>query len=273
MLLQAVRRTMCLLFLIAGCSGHSQEQIAQDQPAELHLAPPPSDRFPAKWYPRAGAGIEVAPAPVTGHPYTATVGLFTSQTGKKLNQQSMGFQARDRFGRTRSEAESGRFSRGDQAVKTKTVQVSDPVSHCDFMWKQPTTDVEMPPDMRVAIVTCRPQTLSYKELDLAKLAMDAIPEGVSQHGDTTTTAQHLAPVKVDGVLVNRLRVGNSRLDGQGQVKKWSTETWYSPELREIVRIGNEEEGYTGLSDIQLIDPDPNLFYPPDGFRIELQTPR
>lgn len=190
-----------------------------------------------------------------------------------LGQQSDNFQARDRFGRTRSDSESGGFTSGKQYVKVKTVIVSDPVSHCDFHWMQPTTDVEMPLDMRVASVTCRPQTLRYINVDATNLAMEAIHDGIIHNGSNTTEIEHLAPMKISGVTISRLRVSNNWFDEHDQIKNSSTETWYSPELREIVRQGDEKGGYTGLKNIQLTDPNPKLFYPPDGYRIELQTPQ
>ena len=136
------------------------------------------------------------------------------------------------------------------------------------------TAVEMPPDMRVALVTCRPQTLLYKEDNILEAVLESVSEGVTHNGDTTTKAEHLAPIQMDSLTIKRLRVTNTTIDVHGQTKEWLTETWYSPELREVVRMGTEmgteDDGYTGLSNIQLKDPDPNLFYPPDDFRIELQ---
>ncbi len=272
MLLPAMRR-LAYMLLIVSCSVHAQELKIPDTPETLHLAPPPSERFPAKWYPRASDEGDVVFAPVINHPYTAMEGPITPETDDTSGRQSDSFHARDRLGRTRIDAQSGGFTLGDQEVKTKTVLVSDPVSHCDFEWTQPMTDVEMPLEMRGAHVMCRPQTLHYKDVDTFKLVMEAGPDGISHNGDATTEVKHLAPMKIGGITINRLRVINSRFDEHGQVKNSSDETWYSPELRQIVRQGNEKNGYTGLKNIQLTDPDPKLFYPPDGYRIELQAPQ
>ncbi len=270
----AIYLPVSMLLLISSFSAHSQQLGIPDTPEKVHLAPPPSDRFPAKWYPRVDDGRQVAFAPVEGHPFTALTGPIMPPTGKTSGQQSIGFQARDRFGRTRSENESGGYWTEEQMVKTKSVVVSDPVSHCDFHWTQPMTAVEMPPDMRVALVTCRPQTLLYKEDNILEAVLESVSEGVTHNGGTTTKAEHLAPIQMDSLTIKRLRVTNTTIDVHGQTKEWLTETWYSPELREVVRMGTEmgteDDGYTGLSNIQLKDPDPNLFYPPDDFRIELQ---
>ncbi len=264
-----------MLLLILSFSAHSQQLNIPDTPEKVHLAPPPSDRFPAKWYPPVDDGRQVVFAPVEGHPFTALTGPIMPSTGEISGQQSMGFRARDRFGRTRSEDEDGGYGAEGQWVKTKSVLVSDPVSHCDFHWTQAMTEVEMPLNRRVAMVTCRAQTLLYKEDNIFDAVLKAIPEGVTRNGDTTTKADHLAPIQIDGLTIKRLRVTNTTIDVHGETKEWSTETWYSPELREVVRMGTgaEDDGYTGLSKVQLKDPDPALFYPPDNYRIELQPAR
>jgi hypothetical protein len=272
MLFAASRQLTYLLLLVASSSAISQDLKIPDTPENLHLAPPPSDRFPAKWYPRVGDGTDVAPAPVTDRPYTATYGKIAPLTTETPDNRATEFQARDRFGRTRNDGENGGMTIGEQRVKTKSVSVSDPVSHCQFDWTQPTIDVEMPSTNRVAYVTCRPQAVRYKELDLFKVVMDGVPEGTTTHGNTTTTIEHLTPMKVDGLTILRLRVTNSQIDERGQMTKWSTETWYSPELEEVVRRGSDEEGFVGLTNIERKDPDPKLFYPPDGYRIELRPP-
>ena len=156
-------------------------------------------------------------------------------------------------------------------LKMKTILVSDPVAHCQFHWMQPVTEVQMPHDMRVAFVTCGPQTLRYKELDLHKIVTDAMVDGTRTVGDTTTKVEHLAPVNIDGLTVLRVRVTTTQHGADGKGKEWSTETWYSPELRETVRQGSETEGYSGFIRIRQKDPDPKLFYPPDGYTIQLQT--
>ena len=63
MLFAASRQLTYLLLLVASSSAISQDLKIPDTPENLHLAPPPSDRFPAKWYPRVGDGTDVAAAP------------------------------------------------------------------------------------------------------------------------------------------------------------------------------------------------------------------
>lgn len=266
---------LAYLLLLTGSSWTlAQELKLPDTPEQMHIAPPPSDRFPAKWYLSVGDGTDVVPAPVLDRPFTAaveTVTPYQSPIGENLQHITKGFQARDRLGRLRRDSENGAMTVEGQMVKTKVVLVSDPVSHCEFQWTQLTTDVEMPPDMRVAFVTCGPQTLRYKDLDLFASLLDTGNDGTNTRGDTTTKIEHLVPLQIDGLTVIRRRVSNTRLDEHGQVKKWAAETWYSPELREVFRLGTEEDGYEGLTEIRRKDPDPNLFYPPNGYRIELKT--
>lgn len=225
---------------------------------------------------RVGDGTDVLPVPVVGKPYIAIVESVTpgqSLAGEPLRQVTRGFQTRDRFGRTRSETQNGGWTIDGQMVPTKIVIVSDPVSHCQFHWTQFTTDDAVSTEMNTAFVTCGPQTLRYKDLDLFGSLMNTPADGTSTQGDTTTQREHLVPLQIDGVTVNRLRISNSRRDEQGQVKKWSGETWYSLDLKEIIRLGDEESGYEGLTNIRRIDPDPRLFYPPEGYRIEQQPAR
>ena len=272
----ATRRSIYLLAVTAGLLARAQEVKVPDTPEILHIAPAPSDRFPAKWYPRVGDGTDVVPAPVLDKPYTAivqTVSHYQSPSGEPMRQVTRGFQARDRFGRIRTETSNGGMTIRGQMAATKVVIVSDPVSHCQFHWTELTTDAVLPAEDRLAFVTCGPQTLRYKEMDLFESIVESIPEGTSTHGDTTTKTEHLAPLQIDGITVNRLRVTNSSRNEQGQDKQWTGETWYSPDLKEVIRTGDEENGYTALTEIHRRDPEPKLFYPPDGYHIEVQPAR
>ena len=217
-----------------------------------------------------GKETKVTVAPVVEKPYTAireTVHLSKSESGEPERRVTLGFQARDRFGRERSESQNGVEELDGETVATKIVIISDPVSHCNFEWTELITNAAIPKEIKLGFVTCFPQALFYKDFHLMSLLTDTGEDGTSNRGDTTTLIEHLAPVQIDGVNVDRLRVSNSRTDEKGILKKWSTETWYSLDLQEIIRIGDEESGYEGLKEIRQIDPDPQLFYPPVGFRI------
>jgi hypothetical protein len=267
-------RSLYLLVFAASSLAISQELKLPDTPETLHIAPAPSDRFPAKWYPRMGDGTDVGIAPVLGKPFEATVESMTpylSPSGERLQQIERGFKARDRFGRTRSETHNGTTMIDGHIVQTEAVIVSDPVSHCNFNWTQPMTDDVMLPGMRIAMVTCGPQTLRYKDLNVFEDILNATVDGITTSGNTTTEIEHLAPMQINGLAVNRLRVTNSYRAEQVGVKRWSVETWYSPYLKEVIRSGDSEDGYESLTDIRRDDPDPKLFYPPDGYKIMLQA--
>jgi hypothetical protein len=270
MLSDASRKLPFLLLLIVSSPAVSQDFNIPEPPEHLHLAPQPSDRFPAEWYPHMDAGANERAAPVEDRPFTAKYGIIEPSATTTADSRSTGFRARDRFGRTRSDAENGSMRIGEQEVRTKTVNVSDPVSHCDFYWTEPVVTVDPSPSDRVAYVECGPRALRFKEFNVFKTLMELIPDGTTTNGDTTTKTEHLAPVKRDGLTILRLRVTNSRTDVHGQSKQWSRETWYSPELEELVGLGSDEEGYQGLTSIERKDPDPALFYPPEGYRIELK---
>jgi hypothetical protein len=276
MLCAVNRRFVYLLVLAASSLASSQEFKLPDTPQLLHRASGPSDRFPAKWYTRTGDGTDVISAPVLDKPYKATVETMMhdqSPSDGPLPRIEHGFQARDRFGRTRSETPNGQMTIGEHVVPTEIVIVSDPVSHCDFDWIQPTTNNVMLPGTLTAEVFCRPQTLRYQDWNLAEDLLATIVDGITTSGDTTTQTEHLAPLQIDGLAVARLRVTNSYRTEKGDMKRWSAETWYSPDLKEIIRMSDEESGYTALTNIRRDDPDPKLFYPPEGYEIMLRAPR
>ena len=239
------------------------------------MAPAPSDRFPATWYPRVGDGTDVLPAPLLDRPYSATTEDVTpshSPTGETVRHVTKGFAARDRLGRTRSEARSGEETIAGKTFELKSVFIHDPVSHCGFFWTQSMSDEELPAAERVAFVTCGPQTVRYKEMNGLASIIATVKDGTSTSGDTTTTIEHLVPLRIDGLIVNRVRAINTWLDEHAERKTRTNETWYSPELKELIRLGTEEDGYTGLTEIHRDNPEATLFYPPVGYRIEVAPP-
>lgn len=268
-------RRSCLAYGILTVAAATQGQISHEveaAPEVLHIAPAPSERFPEAWYPSLGDGHDVVPAPVLNTPYTATLEttrLQKGSTGEVQEDVTRTLQARDRLGRVRMEVEMNGLP-GDSAThRFKLVAISDPVTHCQFRWKEPVPAVAaMPADLRIAYVSCGPQTLRYKDMDLAKVLLESLPdETVTQQGSIIKN-EHLAPLHVYGITVDRIRSTHSDLDQNGQTKQWILEQWYSPDLRELIRSGDSEEGFRTLTDIQRSDPNPELFYPPKAFRIE-----
>ncbi len=265
-----------LILLIGSSCALSQEPKIPDTPELLHLAPSPSDRFPAKWYPSLGDRTDVVPAPVLDRPYKANVSnitLYRQQNGSASQDAEKGLRARDRSGRTRNDSVIGSTTVDGKMIRLRGVQVYDPVSHCEFDWTELNDNAEAPIEWRVAFVTCGPRTLRYKDLQVFEVVYDALEDGTVAHFDGTTKTEHLVPIKIDGLTVERLRVTNTRLDENGKERSWTGETWYSPDIKEVIRQGDDDVGYEGLTEIRREDPDPKLFYPPDGYKIELRAER
>ena len=201
----AIRQLIYLLLSVSSLAS-AQELKIPDTPEVLNIAPPPSDRFPATWYPKVGDGTDVLPAPVVGKLYVATVETvnpYQGLAGEPLLQITHGFHARDRFGRERTEAINGGMTINGQNIPTKSITVSDPVSHCQFNWTQLTVDVTSPADKHLAFVTCNPQTLRYKDIDSSAVVFNTLADGMTTHGDTITKTEHLPPLRPKTLLPTR----------------------------------------------------------------------
>lgn len=93
-------------------------------------------------------------------------------------------------------------------------------------------------------------------------------DGRSEQGDTVTLTEHLPALQMEGITVDRLRVTNTKSCVVG-TKTHVTETWYSHDLKELICLcGGGEYGNEVLTEIRREEPDPKLFYSPDGWRIE-----
>ena len=268
---------LCWIVLMTAALGNAAAQDLHSLALHkyVHRAPDPSDKFPASWYPadRSGEKNE-SPGPITELPYTA-VSVETSRSksanGKVNETVERSPQARDSLGRTRSESRSGAIGLPDgSSANIYTVLVSDPVSHCNFFWDEARPD---PPDnSHVANVTCAPQTLVYTDGLTMKEIMDHIPLGETKQGDTDTLVERLPPIHIDGIMVERQRVTNTYTSPARKPITTVGENWYSPDLREVIRMGDSDSDML-LTDIRRVEPDPKLFYPPVGYRIELKPSR
>ena len=241
----------------------------------VHRAPAPSDKFLASWYPADQNGEKnESPGPITGLPYTA-VSVDTSKSklvnGEVIERVEHNPQLRDSFGRTRSESKSGSMGLADgSSADIYTVLVFDPVSHCQFFWDEVRPD---PPDNSyVANVTCAPQTLKYADgLTMVKV-IEENPVGDTKHGDTDTLVERLPPLHIDGITVERQRVTNTYTGQAGKSTTSVSENWYSLEFNEVIRMSDSDGNGVMLTDIRRVEPDPKLFYPPAGYRIQVTHP-
>lgn len=246
----------------------------QDLPQYVHRAPEPSDRFPANWYPADQMSEkDVLPGPITGLPYTGiSVETSKSSAGDEATESvNRNPQARDSMGRTRTEAlgGGGRFE-DNSFAELNFVQVFDPVSHCSFTWSEFRPDLSDHND-HVAFVTCASQTLKYyRGLTIVELVLKSLDEDTEDRSPTTLVEQ-LSPLSIDGLTLVRHRVTNTDTSQPGQPKTSFTDNWYSPDLRILIRLGDDRSNVM-LTDIRRVEPDPKLFYPPVDYRIEVQHP-
>ena len=267
---------LCWIVLTAAAleNAAAQDLRSLDLHEYVHRAPDPSDKFPASWYPADQSGEKnETPGPITGLPYTA-VSVETSRSksanGKVNENVARSPQARDSFGRTRSESKSGGMGLPDgSSADIYTVLVSDPVSHCNFSWDEARPD--SPDNSHVANVTCAPQTLKYADGLTMERIMEQVPLGQTKHGDTDTVVERLPSLRIDGITVERQRVTNTYTGQPGKSITTVGENWYSPDLKEIIRLVDSDSDML-LTAIHRVEPDPKLFYPPVGYRIQVTLP-
>jgi len=260
---------LCIAALV--CQGQT------GAPARTDVAPPPSARFPASWYPPDNS-LTSTEAPQTGAPYSATL-VITSRflnlaTGKVEAVSRSTFQARDGDGRRRDEVATPRADSSGKIVNPHVVSVSDPVSHCRFQWMEPW----VAPGKPTAAVTCMPRTLNL----------------ISQNIYAEMTVTEPREVRSPAVL-DRFEPLGRRLFGDleavgtrhtrtpaksqtGENRELIEEIWYAPDLKELlvmkeISAPGAEEKISAIHDFELKDihrgePNPELFYPPDGYQIK-----
>lgn len=267
---------LCWIMLTAAALRNTaaQDPLSLKLHDYVHRAPDPSDKFPASWYPADQGGEKnETPGPITGLPYTAvTVDTSRSKsTNGEVNENvTRSPQARDSFGRTRSEFRIGAMDLPDgSSVVIYTVLVSDPVSHCTFSWSEARPD---PPDnSHIANVTCASRTLKYDDGLTVEKIIEQIPLGQTKHGDTDTLVERLPPLHIDGITVERQRLTKTYKGQHGTPIATVGENWYSPDLKEVIRLGDSNSDML-LTEIHRVEPDPKLFYPPAGYRIQVKQP-
>jgi len=236
---------------------------AQDK---VDVAPPPSARFPAAWYPPDNNVTSTMP-PVTGTPYVARLVMSSEQYGGPPVEQAP-LQARDSAGRMRTETLMGpRTAPDGKQVEVREVSVSDPVTHCYFQWEEPWIVVAK--STPTATVQCMPRRVDYSEQSMWSSVASLKPGEEHPSPDETDQTEAIGERTFDGVRAvgfRRIRIIKSPHPEQTQTIE--SETWIAPEMKEIVAI-HVKGGYDiDLRDIKLREPDPTLFYPPTDYRIE-----
>ena len=246
-------------------------------------APAPSVRFPADWYPAPSQTVYTESIQA-GLPYTATLvttGRFKNpRTGEVRVVTQRTLQARDGKGRKRDEQEMPRPGADGKPVMTHEVTVFDPVSHCTFRWMEPWAA----PGPPTATVTCLPRVLRYWNQNIWAEAVKSPAEVRSRL--SVTTFVRLGTRSMQGLQAVGVRRTKTDLAQDGSERdRVVAELWYSPELQELLSMSVkvEQTGHAAddagfappefeLTEIRRGEPNPALFYPPAGYRIESALP-
>ena len=237
--------------------------FAQGQ-QEMNIAPAPSDRFPASWYP-ADSDVTYTTAPQPGAPYSGT--MVMSFAGMSFSQSAL--QARDSAGRMRTETNMPRLSAGRSGtiIQVREVEVSDPVSHCSFRWTEPW----LGPGDPVATVTCMPRTVRYTK---GGLGSDALRTKITEehpYPDQVRLTEPLGERSFGDVKASGVRVTiTTTKPTTNDVKTHASELWYSAELKEVIAmrpgLGSGLPSFE-LTEVHRGESDPGLFYPPALYKI------
>lgn len=238
--------------------------MGQNKPSVLiDTAPPPSVRFPARWYP-ANNDTAYTVNIEKNAPYTATLVSTTYLVDPSTHQartfSTSTFQARDREGRKRDET-------GHE------VTISDPVSHCNFSWIEPWAA----PGKPTATVTCMPRTLHYINQNIWADSIVNKPKETHEI-NTDFLSEPLGKRNFDNVQAKGVRNTKTISNAQpGKPNKLVTEIWYSPDLKELIEMKQVSDPkheqssiiqHFQLTKIHRTEPDPSLFYPPPGYTIQ-----
>jgi hypothetical protein len=227
----------------------------------------PSARFPAEWY--SDNSIMATMPPVTGAPYEARV--VQSNLLGRISVEQAPRQMRDSAGRTRTETGMGpRTAQDGTQVEVREVGVNDPASQCSFQWEEPWVIQGTP----TATVQCQRHKAQYagQPMWYSSAYMKIGEEHPSP--DETDETEAIGERTFDGVRAvgfRRVRIIKNPHPEQSQTIE--AESWTSPEMKEIVAIYvKSAPNYSvELREIKLREPDPKLFYPPAGYKIEPTT--
>ncbi len=251
---------------IAGMSGpvQSHTDVSTD------VAPVPSIRFPAAWYP-AESDVAYTTAPVKGTSYTAvlvtTTTLITDpKTGEVVNSARKTRQMRDTEGRTRTETSMGTRSADDgsgREIEMTQVEVNDPVTHCGFRWVEPWVGKQVP----TAGVTCQSRRLHYATQTTWAEDFKQVSTETQSVSGVIRRSEPLGEKTFSGFRALGIRL-TGRLTGETSNVVGATEIWYSPRLKVVVSMRSNETLTYELTEIRQEEPRADLFYPPAGSRIE-----
>jgi hypothetical protein len=201
--------------------------------------------------------------PVTGAPYSAdaiTEVIQVLSDGNRIVRRTTSRLFRDSAGRTRYEqslAAIGPFVSGGDL---KSVTINDPVAQVGYMLDPSRRAAIQTPTLRLkpGLVSgiAAPDNAAAPKTASASIGERAI-EGVTATGTRATT------------IIPAGAIGNE------QPIEIVSETWYSPELK-IVLASHRKDPRFGetnyrLTNLSRVEPDPELFRVPKGYRVEVPT--
>lgn len=263
-------KLLCCLSLCIVIPTYGQQKT----PTITNIAPAPSDRFPASWYP-PDSDVTYTTAPQTNAPYTATLVTTTHAaiSGQIKTFSTSTFQARDSAGRKRDETEMPRPDGHGGTIMAHEVTIADPVSHCNFSWMEPW----VAPGKPTATVTCMPRTLHYNNQNIWK--DDIVDKPTQTHFlDTVYLSEPLGKRMFAGLEALGVQRTITRTDAQtAKVQKLVMQIWYSPDLKELIQMKQITDLHDTqpaampdftLTNIHRTEPDAALFYPPAAYEIQ-----
>jgi hypothetical protein len=262
-------RIMLSLMLTGAASLCGQEMKAP--PAAVDVAPPPSERFPAEWYP---AGADAMHAPVVGVPFTGTL-LMKIGSEPPMQSLNVTYKMRDGTGRFRSEefnVEVPGSPNPELAQIPHQIDVVDVVRHCEFHWAEPVTEEAD----KVATVSCLSRRVRLHDDGMTAKMTRQTPEVSHNRYVTLETTREIEPLGESTIQgLRALGVRQTDTDQNGNVThQRKIDIWWSPELKEILltkSLGEQQVPVLELKDIKLGEPDPALFYPPKGWKIRREA--
>jgi hypothetical protein len=268
-------KSWLLVFCLVAASGRAQVSA----PVLTDVAPPPSSRFPANWYP-ADNDVTYTAAAQRGAPYTATLVTtwrLRDPDGMTKTLEHSGLQARDGAGRKREEMEMPRPDDHGGVITAHEVSVNDPVSHCSFRWMEPW----VAPGPPRAMVNCMPRTLHYTEQNIYADAIASQPEQLISAQDSSDRSEPLGTRRIEGFEATGVRHTRTGTAAPNGTVVLTTEIWYSQQLQELLELRQtlEPETQPGegplpdfkLTQIRRGEPDEKLFYPPEGYKIDPES--
>jgi hypothetical protein len=259
-----------MLLGVAGCCWSQTPR-----PIVTDVAPAPSARFPASWYPPDN-DVTSTGTPTVGAPYTAvlvTTSWFRNQaTGEVHVFTQNGRQARDAAGRRREETEMPRPDGHGGTIMAHEVSVNDPVSHCSFQWMEPWVADGEP----VATVSCMPRTLHYNGHEMYGDSLVSERREVHEPTGDVYLSEPLGKRSFGDFEAEGVR-NTKTIERNGKTQRLVTELWYALALKELLEFKkvpepNSKEEMSVVPDFELTkihrgEPDPALFYPPPSYEI------